>query len=250
MDHAERVVIVTGGGRGIGRAYALRFAAAGYRVAIADVDGGSAGKVRGEIEAAGGVALALATDVSDAAACERMAAATQAAFGRIDVLINNAALFAALVRKPLWEIDPAEWDRVLAVNLRGPWLAMRAVLPAMRAQGGGSIINISSNTFLTGRPGFAHYVASKGGIVGLTRAAARELGEHNIRVNCILPGRVETGAWSDDEPGRQAEVIRSQSLKRAEVPEDLAGVALFLASDDARFMTGTATTVDGGYALH
>jgi 3-oxoacyl-[acyl-carrier protein] reductase len=246
-EQARRVAIVTGAAQGIGRAFALRFARDGFCVAIADTNREQADAVAAEIAASGGEAIAVATDVADEAACCAMAAAAEAAFGRIDVLVNNAALWSRLIRKPFWEIDVAEWDRVMAVNVRGVWLAMKAVVPAMRAQGGGSIINLSSNTFLGGRPGFLHYVGSKGAVIGMTRSAARELGPFNIRVNCILPGRTTTEVESiEPDPARAHAVVASQAIGRPETPDDLVGTAAFLASGDSRFMTGQSLTVDGG----
>lgn len=250
-DSASPVVIVTGAARGIGRAFALRFARDGYRVTIADVNGDGVEAVRREIAGAGGEGLALRIDVSSEADCARMVAETIRAFGRIDVLINDAALFADLYRKPFWEISVEEWDAVMSVNARGTWLAMKAVVPPMREQRSGCIINMSSNTVLLGRPGFLHYVASKGAIIAITRSAARELGDFNIRVNCILPGLTDTGVErKSDDPARRAELAKEQIIKRPEVPDDLVGVAAFLASQDARFMTGQAMTVDGGNAFH
>jgi 3-oxoacyl-[acyl-carrier protein] reductase len=247
----NRAVIVTGAGRGIGRAYALRFARDGYGVTIADLNVAGAHAVRDEIAAAGGTAIAVRTDVAGEADCRACVARTLEAFGRVDVLINNAALFADIVRRPFWELDAAEWDSVLGVNARGTWQMMKAVTPAMQAQRSGSIINIASNTFLSGVSGFAHYIASKGAVIGLTRSAARDLGEYNVRVNCILPGLTRTEvARTSDEPGRYDQLLRSQSLKRVETPDDLVGTAAFLASDDSAFMTGQALTVDGGNSFH
>jgi 3-oxoacyl-[acyl-carrier protein] reductase len=250
-QRGPRVAIVTGAARGIGRAFALRFARDGYRIAIADVNVAQAEDVCAEIAAAGGSAIAVQTDVGAEASCRACATRTLAAYGRIDVLINNAAMCADLTRRPFWEVDVEEWDRVLGVNARGTWLMMKAVAPALRAQRSGSIINMSSNTFLSGVPGFVHYVASKGAVVGITRTAARELGEYNVRVNCILPGLTRTEVVrASDEPGRYEQLLASQSIKRTEVPEDLVGTAAFLASDDSGFMTGQALTVDGGNSFH
>lgn len=247
----DRVAIVTGGARGIGRAFALRFARDGYCVALADVDARGAEAVRAEIEAAGGTALAIATDVSDEAAARHCVTRTLAAWGRLDVLVNDAALFADVVRRPFWDVDVAEWDRLLAVNLRGTWLMMKAASVPMREQRSGSIINMSSNTFLSGVAGFGHYVASKGGVIGLTRSAARDLGPYDVRVNCILPGLTKTEVQRpSDVPGRYEQLVQTQSIKRIETPDDLVGVAAFLASDDAAFMTGAALTVDGGNTFH
>jgi 3-oxoacyl-[acyl-carrier protein] reductase len=246
-----KVAIITGAARGIGRAFAIRFGRDEYSVVVADVNRTQAEAVRDEIVAAGGTAMALYTDISDAASCTGCIARTLEAYGRVDVLINNAALFADLARRPFWEIDVDEWDRVFGVNVRGTWLMMNAVVPPMRSQGSGSIINMSSNTFLSGIPMLAHYVSSKGAVVGLTRSAARELGEFNIRVNCIMPGLTRTEVVrSSDEPGRYEQLVRSQSIKRVEVPDDLVGTAAFLASSDSGFMTGQALTVDGGNSFH
>lgn len=245
----KRVVIVTGGAQGIGRAFALRFTADGYRVVIADSNEARDNGVCAEIRAVGGDATPVTTDVSVEFDCNRVAREALAAYDRIDVLINNAAVLSTLARKPFWEIPVEEWDRVLGVNLRGSWLMMKAVVPAMR-ENGGSVINMSSNTFQSGRTGFAHYVASKGGIVGLTRTTARELGDAGIRVNCILPGSVNTEVRrASDDPVRVVELAKQRAIKREQTPADLVGTAAFLASDDARYITGQSFTVDGGTML-
>jgi 3-oxoacyl-[acyl-carrier protein] reductase len=246
-----KTAIITGAARGIGRAFALRFARDGYNVVVADINAAQAAAVRDEIVAAGGSAIVEHTDISDEANCTSCVRAALTAFSRIDVLINNAAVFADLERRPFWQIDRAEFDRIFAVNVRGTWLMMKAVVPPMQAQGGGSIINMSSNTFLSGVPMLAHYVSTKGAVVGLTRSAARELGEHNIRVNCIMPGLTKTEVErTSDEPGRYEQLVRSQSIKRVEVPDDLVGTAAFLASNESAFMTGQSLTVDGGNSFH
>jgi 3-oxoacyl-[acyl-carrier protein] reductase len=247
----SRVAIITGAAQGIGRAYALRFARDGYRVTIADLNAEKAASVVGEISAAGGTARFSVVDVSDEASCERAVAETVEAYGRLDVLVNNAAFFSTLERKKFWEISVEEWDRVMSVNMRGTWLMMKAARPAMKASGGGSIVNMSSSTVLLGRPGFLHYVGSKAGVIGLTRSAARELGDDNIRVNCILPGLTFTEvSRTSDEPGRMEQLLQSQTIKRPEVPDDLVGTAAFLAGPDSAFMTGQSLTVDGGNAFH
>jgi 3-oxoacyl-[acyl-carrier protein] reductase len=247
----SRVVVVTGAGQGIGRAFALRFAADGYRVAVADVNEAGARAVRDEIAGAGGTALAVHADVASEPDCDAMVARTLEAFGRLDVLINNAAYFSAIERAALWEIDPAEWDLVMAVNVRGCWLATKAALPALRESDNASVINMSSNTALSGRVGFLHYVTSKGAIIALTRAAARELGDEGIRVNCILPGSTVTEVTrASDDPDRARELAKQRAIKRPQTPADLVGTAAFLASDDARYITGQSFTVDGGTVMH
>jgi 3-oxoacyl-[acyl-carrier protein] reductase len=243
------VVIVTGAAQGLGRAYARRFASDGWRVVIADINGNKADGVRDEIVAAGGTAIAVTTDVSDEASCRAMAAAALGAYDRIDALVNNAAI-TDFERKPFWDIDVAEWDRILGVNTRGVWLAMKAVVPSMRVQRGGSVVNIASNTFLSGRAGLTHYIASKGAVIGITRAAARELGEDNIRVNCVLPGATPTEVPRFDLPPERVQVLLGgQAINRMEEPDDLVGVVAFLASEGARFMTGQSLVVDGGFSF-
>lgn len=249
MRLKDKVVIVTGGGIGIGRAYSLGLAREGARVVVADIaDPKPAVK---EIEAGGGQALAVECDVSQEAETLRMAAETLNRFGRIDALISNAAIYAPLQRRSFMEISVEEWDRVMAVNLRGLFLCARAVFPAMKAQGKGKIINIASGTFFKGIPHFIHYTTSKGGVVGFTRSLARELGEFGIRVNAVAPGLTMSGRneATTDEEVRQFN-IRSRMLQRTEVPEDVVGTVVFLCSDDSDFITGQTILVDGGSSVH
>jgi NAD(P)-dependent dehydrogenase (short-subunit alcohol dehydrogenase family) len=249
MRLKNKVVIVTGGARGIGRAYGLAVAAEGAKVVVADVaDGKPALK---EIEGLGAQALVVECDVSREADTLRLATETLAQFGRIDVLVNNAALYGSLERRPFMEIPIEEWDRVMAVNLRGLFLCARAVFPAMKAQGKGKIINIASGTFFKGVPHYIHYTTSKGGVVGFTRSLARELGDFGIRVNAIAPGFTLSGENEKNMPeaGREANV-RMRMLKRAEVPGDVVGTLVFLASDDSDFITGQTIVVDGGSTVH
>lgn len=241
----QRVAIVTGGAQGIGRAYALRFAREGLTVVVADLNLEKAQAVADEIGK--GRAIAVGVDVGDEESTQRMAAAALAAFGRIDVLINNAAVFSTIRLKPFWDLTVAEWDHLMAVNVRGTWLAMKAVVPAMRERGEGSIINISSSVVAGGRPNYLHYVASKAAVIGMTRSAARELGDFGIRVNCIMPGTVQTEVPRETvSPERRAALLANQSIKRAATTDDLVGVAAFLASADACYMTGQTLDVDGG----
>ncbi|HZS02332.1 MAG TPA: 3-oxoacyl-ACP reductase family protein [Chloroflexota bacterium] len=246
-----KVAIVTGAGQGIGRAYALRLAREGARVAVAEVQAAKGEETAAAIRAAGGEALALATDVSNEASTEAMARATAERFGRIDVLVNNAAIFHGVARKPFDELTVAEWDRLYAVNVRGVWLCCKAVVPYMRRQGeGGKIINIASDTVLSGIPYLLHYVSSKGAVLALTRALARELGNDNICVNAVAPGFTlsEAGQGAPDETKQRS--VAGRALHREEVPEDLVGTIVYLASPDSDFVTGQTIAVNGGYVLH
>jgi NAD(P)-dependent dehydrogenase (short-subunit alcohol dehydrogenase family) len=249
MRLKDRVVIVTGGAKGIGRAYCLGVAAEGAKVVVADV--ADSKPVVKEIEGRGAQALGVECDVSREADTQRLATEALARFGRIDVLVNNAALYGPLQRRPFMEIPVEEWDRVMAVNLRGLFLCARAVFPAMKAQGKGKIVNIASSTFFKGVPDYIHYTTSKGGVVGFTRSLARELGEAGIRVNAIAPGFTLSG---DNERNiseeRKRGNVQARMLKRAEVPEDLVGTLVFLASDDSDFVTGQTLLVDGGGSVH
>jgi len=249
MRLKEKVVIITGGARGIGRAYCLGLATEGARGVVADIaDPMRTGK---EVEARGAQALGVECDVSREEDTLRLATETLARFGRIDVLVNNAALYGALERRPFMDIPVEEWDRVMAINLRGLFLCSRAVFPAMKTQGKGKIVNIASGTFFKGVPNYIHYTTSKGGVVGFTRSLARELGEFGIRVNAIAPGFTLSGENEKNMPaeGKDANV-RMRMLKRAEVPEDIVGTLIFLASDDSDFITGQTVVVDGGGSVH
>ncbi len=245
-----KVAIVTGAAQGIGRAYALRLAGEGANVVIADILDGSG--VLQEIKKREVEALALHTDVADEKSTEEMARETVDHFGRIDVLVNNAAFFSSIVKKPFYQISADEWDAVMRVNLKGLFLCSKAVYPQMKKQGKGKIINVSSGTFFRGLPHFLHYVTSKGGVIGFTRALAREVGEDGIRVNTIAPGYTVTEILRE-KPQDPEEVITAilanRCIKRTETPEDLTGTIVFLASDDSDFITGQTIIVDGGSAL-
>ena len=245
-----RVVMITGAGQGIGRAYALSFAEAGAIPVIAEIDGRRSDAVAAEIEAAGGTALSVPTDVTDPASVGAAVDATLDRFGRIDVLINNAAIFVTLGRQPFWEIDLDEWRAVMDVNITGCFICARAVAGPMRDAGGGRIINISSSTVPQGIPGFTHYVTSKSALIGMTRCMARELGDANITVNAVLPGMIETEVENAGrtDAGRAA-VIGHQSIRRQQEPMDMVGTLLFLSSPAAAFMTGQSLCVDGGAAF-
>jgi 3-oxoacyl-[acyl-carrier protein] reductase len=246
-----KVVIVTGGGQGIGRAFALRLAVEGARVVVAEINAAKGSAVAEEIKARGGEALAICTDVSDPESAEAMARAAVEAYGRIDALVNNAAIYYGLKMKPFDQIDLDEWQRLMAVNVDGLFYCARAVVPYMRRQGGGRIINMTSGAFHLPVPGIAHYIASKGAVVGFTRALACELGEAGITVNAIAPGFTMSEASQGLAGPELAEAIASrQCLKRSEQPDDLAGALVFLCSDDSAFFTGQTMTVDGGTSFH
>ena len=247
---ADKAVIITGGGHGIGKAYCLAFARAGALVVPADIDEPAAKEVAAQIRReTEGRATGMRVDVADEESTRRMVAQTTDEFGRVDVLVNNAAIFATIPmnRGGIETIDPAEWDRMMAVNLKGAFFCARAVLPLMRAQKSGKIINIASGTALSGSAGRIHYVTSKAGIIGFTRTLAREVGDDNIQVNCIAPGSTlsEENPTEDVIRLRQA-AVQGRAMKRVQTPEDLVGAMLFLASPLSDFITGQTIAVDGG----
>ena len=251
MKLQDKVAIVTGAAQGIGRIYALRLAEEGAKVVIADILDGE--EVAREIISKGGKALALKVDVSDEKSTQEMAEKVEAYFGSIDILINNAAIFAALDTKPFYEITAKEWDDVMRVNVKGVFLCVKAVYPQMKKQGKGKIVNVASGVFFKGLPLFLHYVTSKGGVIGMTRALAREMGEDNVCINAIAPGYTVTEVMADDSIHDEAfvnAVVGSRCFKRHEVPEDLTGTIVFLSSDDSDFITGQTLVVDGGATMH
>ena len=252
MRLKDKVAIVTGGGVGIGKAYAHGLAKEGAKVIVADIQDGEANKVAAEIKAAGGEATAVFVDVTSAEKTQAMAGAALKTYGRIDILVNNAGLYSALKKKNFMELDGEEWDRVMAVNVKGLWHCVKAVYPAMKQQGKGKIINISSGTVLGGSPYFLHYVSSKGAVIAFTRALAREVGDDNICVNSIMPGLTISSA--NQEGVMTAEQLADRRKRRAfhrdQYPADLVGTVIFLASDDSDFMTGQSISVDGGMNMH
>ena len=251
MKLQGKVAIVTGAGQGIGRAYAHRLAKEGARVVVAELNETKGKAVAEECHAAGGEAVCVRTDVADEPSCQEMAATAVRQFGRIDVLVNNAAVFSTIAMKPFWELGVAEWDRLMAVNVRGLWLASKAVVPQMQRQRSGRIINISSAAIFMGRPNYLHYIASKGAVYAMTRSMARELGDFGITVNTITPGATYTEIPRGTVTPEQREaMLRMQCVHRPEEPGDLVGTVVFLAGDDAAFITGQTINVDGGMNFH
>ncbi|UNK45496.1 SDR family NAD(P)-dependent oxidoreductase [Arthrobacter sulfonylureivorans] len=240
-----RTVLITGAAGGLGRAFALGFASRGYRVAAADTNLAGAEKTAALVREAGADAEAFEADVTDVASTEALAQGC-ADFGQgsIDVVLNNAAIYATVTRTPFEEIDPAEWDLVMNVNLKGPWLVTRAASPYL--PDGGRVINLSSATIYSGSEQWLHYVASKGGVVAMTRVLAKELGRRNITVNAIAPGFTLTEASYGLMENAENYGVDRGALKRASQPEDIVGAALFLAGPDSSYISGQTMVVDGG----
>ncbi len=248
MQLADKVAVITGAARGLGRAYAEALAAEGAAIVAADLNDCS--DTVAAVESAGGRGVSTTVDVSDAASCDAMASLAMDAFGRIDVLINNAALYAGLKGARFEHLDEEQWDRVMQVNIKGTWLASRAVVDHMRASGGGSIINIASLAAVFGLPYGLDYVASKAAVIGMTRGMARELGRDHIRVNAVAPSAVMTEGTEEffgEKFEKAKDVIASnQLIPRNLESEDLTGTIVYLASDASRFVTGQTHMVDGG----
>ena len=242
-----KVIIVTGAARGLGRTYAERLAADGAKVTVGDVRDCS--ETLAAISAAGGEGIAVSLDVTQAASCEAMAAATIDAFGQIDGIVNNAALYGGLASGKADALDEAEWVRVMDVNVTGVWRCSKAVIPHMR-EAGGSIVNIASLAAIYGLPNSLHYATSKAAVIGMTRSMARELGRSWIRANAIAPTAVMTEGTEEffgDRLDKAKQVIAAgQSLQRNLDTDDLVGTVRYLLSDDSKFVTGQTIMVDGG----
>ncbi len=244
---ADKVVVITGAGQGIGRTFAKSFASAGAKVVIAERNMEKARAVEREIASGNGHATVIETDVADEASVKRLGAGVEQAFGRADVLVNNAAIFSTLDMRPFDQIPLAEWEQVLRVNITGPFLCVRAMLPLMRRNKWGRIVNMASGAVTLGRPNYLHYIASKAALAGMTHSMARELGPDGITVNAVLPGATYTEiARKTVTPEQKERIVAMQSIPRPQIPEDLVGVVMFLASDASAFMTGQELTVDGG----
>jgi NAD(P)-dependent dehydrogenase (short-subunit alcohol dehydrogenase family) len=244
-DFDGKVVIVTGAAGGLGRAFAQGFASAGASLVVADIDMAGVDETAALISATGAKAVAVKVDVTSKESTDALAQAALDSFGRIDVLINNAAIYATLTRKPFTEIDPAEWDRVMNVNVKGAWLCSASVYPKM-SHPGGRIVNIASATVFSGSPLWMHYVASKAAVIGMTRVMAREVGGDGVTVNAIAPGFTLTEASLSLIEDAETYGVDRGAIKRSSQPDDIVGTALFLASDNASYITGQTLVVDGG----
>ena len=248
MQLAGKVAVITGAARGLGRAYAEALAAEGAAIVAADLN--DCNDTVAAVELRNGRAISTTVDVSDTASCEAMASLAKDTFGRVDVLINNAGLYAGLKGARFEHLDEAQWDRVMQVNIKGTWLASRAVVDHMRESGGGSIINIASLAAVFGLPYGLDYVASKAAVIGMTRGMARELGPDHIRVNAVAPSAVMTEG-TEEFFGEKFEKAKSVIASNQLIPrnletKDLTGTIVYLASDASRFVTGQTHMVDGG----
>ncbi len=245
---AGRTILITGAATGIGQAFAVGAAAQGANVVVADMN--PADETVAAVQAAGGQALAVRVDVADNDSVQAMASAALQRFGRIDGLINNAAYFREIKLTPFEELDPAQWDRIFAVNVKGVWQCCKAVMPAMRTQHSGAIVNIASVVAVAGQPGYLHYVATKGAVLAMTKGLAKECGAHNVRVNVIAPGFVITDATRNRPIEWQQSFLKARAISREQRPDDLVGTALYLLSDLAGFVSGQTIVVDGGHIMY
>jgi len=249
MRLRDKVAIITGAGRGIGRAFALGFAQEGAKVILAEILIENADRVAEEIRTKGGTAIALYTDITNEEDVFKMVEETVAKYGTVDILINNAALYYGIGWRPWDSWEKTEWDKILSVNVTGSWLCAKAVTPYMIKQKSGKIINISSTSFYMGFPAHLPYTCSKGAVIALTRSLAVALGRYNINVNCIAPGFTMSEA-SKEMPGMDTKKMErgvgQRCFRRVEQPEDLLGTAIFLASNESDFITGQSIVVDGG----
>jgi 3-oxoacyl-[acyl-carrier protein] reductase len=245
---SDQTIIVTGAATGIGQAFAIGCAAQGANVVVADMN--AADETVALVEKAGGKALAVRVDVADDTSTPAMAQAAIDRFDRIDGLINNAAYFREVKLTPFEELDPAIWDRIFAVNVKGVWQCCKAVMPAMRERKSGAIVNIASVVAVAGQPGYLHYVATKGAVLSMTKGLAKECGQHGVRVNVIAPGFVITDATKDRPVEWQQSFLKARAISREQRPDDLVGTALYLLSDLAGFVSGQTIVVDGGHIMY
>ncbi|MFZ4135181.1 SDR family oxidoreductase [Streptomyces koyangensis] len=249
MAATAPVVVVTGAGRGLGLATARRVGADGYRVVLAELDPARGEEAAESLRRDGLDARFVPCDVADPGSVAAMAEAT-AALGPVHGLVNNAGLADAVGGKYFHEIDVATWDRIMTVNARGPWLVARALLPHLLADGGGHIVNVASDAALYGSPRLAHYIASKGALIALTRAMARETGDQGVTVNAVAPGLTESES-AERIPAARHELYRlNRAIPRAQRPDDLTGLIAFLIGEESRYITGQTFAVNGGFTMH
>ncbi len=243
MRFKDKVVIITGGGGKLAKVYAMAFAREGAKLSLPDVV--SADPVVKAIQDQGGEAMSVQCNVADETSVNAMVEATVKRFGGVDILVNNAAYFMTVKKSPFWEMAVEEFDKAMAVNVRGVWLCAKSVFPHMKGRSKGKIINISSGVALNGNPNYIHYVSSKGAVISMTRAMAREVGQYGICVNSIAPGFTLTeGRQVDPEYERRRN--QQRCFQRSQVEEDVLGTVLFLASSESDFMTGQVLCIDGG----
>ena len=248
--HEGKHIIVTGAGRGLGLAYAKRLASEGAVVGIAEINPDRGKRAVAALRDTGAGAVFCQTDISSEASTAEMASQFIEAWGRIDGLVTNAALADSVGGSLFDELTVEEWDRIMAVNVRGTWLTCRAIAPFMKERKQGSIVTVGSDTALWGSPELLHYVTSKGAIVAFTRAMARELGDAGVRINCVAPGLVRNEATAGVPEVRHEWNVRERSIPRESSEDDIVGTVSFLLSDDAAFITGQLIVVDGGLVFH
>ncbi len=244
----DHTIVITGAATGIGQAFALGAAAQGAHVIVADMN--AADETMDLIKSAGGHATYAKVDVGDDASVRAMAETAIKATGRIDGLINNAAYFREVKLTPFEDLDPAIWERIFQINVKGVWLCCKAVMPAMRERKSGSIINISSVVAVAGQPGYLHYVATKGAVLSMTKGLAKECGKDGVRCNAIAPGFVITDATKNRPIEWQQSFLKARAISREQRPDDLVGTALYLLSDLAAFVSGQTIVVDGGHIMY
>ena len=245
----NKVAIVTGGGRGLGKAYCLRMAEEGAKVVVADILDREAQETVSEIKAKGGTAIAIKADVTSEEDTRRMADKTVQEFGRIDILVNNAGYYYGMKRQPFYEVAVEEWDKAMLINAKGTWICAKAVFPQMKKQGKGKIINVASEACFAPTKGFIQYTASKSAVIGITRVLAGELGQYGICVNVIAPGVIDTEATRTYATIEKMDTS-SVPMGRFGRPEDVVGSVIFFASDDSDFISGQSLLIDGARRVH
>src|SRR6266481_1274817 len=248
--HQDKVIIVTGAGRGLGQAYAHRLAIEGARVVIAEIDRSAGAAAAAELRKSGADAIFIETDVSSKEATAIMAEAVLNRWGQIDGLVANAALANSVGGATYDQIGVEEWDRIMQVNVRGTWLTCCAVAPHMQKRKKGSIVTISSDTTMWGSPKLLHYVTSKGAVEAFTRAMARELGANGVRINCVAPGLLNNEATAGVPTAKREWNIRNRAIQREGTTDDIVGLVSFLLSDEASFITGQLIVANGGLVFH